>query len=63
MVAQTIIAMGRGLGLNVVAEGVETDAQWAFLMEHGCDGFQGFRFGRPMALAEFEAQLAEQRGL
>ncbi len=57
MVAQTIIAMGKGLGLNVVAEGVETEAQWEFLMQHGCDAFQGFRFGRPMPVAEFEALL------
>ncbi|MCP1374331.1 EAL domain-containing protein [Dyella lutea] len=33
MVAQTSIAMGRGLGMKVVAEGVETEARWAFLME------------------------------
>ncbi len=58
MVAQTIIAMGKGLGLNVVAEGVETEAQWAFLMHHGCDAFQGYHFGRPMAASDFEALLA-----
>ncbi len=55
MVAQTIIAMGKGLGLNVLAEGVETQAQWAFLMEHGCDAFQGYHFGKPMPVEELEA--------
>ena len=53
-VAQTIIAMGKGLGLQVVAEGVETQAQWAFLMQHGCDAFQGYRFGKPLRIGEFE---------
>ncbi|HEU4670638.1 MAG TPA: EAL domain-containing protein [Dyella sp.] len=59
MVAQTIIAMGHGLGMDVVAEGVETEAQWAFLMDQGCDVFQGYLFGRPMAADRFEALLAE----
>lgn len=57
-VAQTIIAMGHGLGLQVIAEGVETEAQRSFLMEHGCDAFQGYLFGRPMPPAQFEALLA-----
>ena len=59
-VAQTIIAMGKGLGLNVVAEGVETDAQWTFLMEHGCDAFQGYRFSVPLAIDGF-GRLVERR--
>ncbi len=58
MVAQTIIAMAKGLGLQVVAEGVETEAQWDFLMQHGCDAFQGYRFGRPQPIHEF-ARLAQ----
>ncbi len=62
MVAQTIIAMGRGLGLHVLAEGVETDAQWTFLMQHGCDAFQGFRFQAPMAIADFD-RLAQREAL
>lgn len=55
MVAQTIIAMGQGLGLEVIAEGVETDAQRAFLAAHGCHAFQGYLFGRPVPVDEFEA--------
>ncbi|OIQ80307.1 phytochrome-like protein cph2 [mine drainage metagenome] len=65
LVAQTIIAMGRGLALDVIAEGVETREQYAFLAEHGCHAFQGYLFGRPLPLAEFElrcraAQAAAQ---
>ncbi|MBD8880222.1 EAL domain-containing protein [Rhodanobacter sp. 7MK24] len=58
MVAQTIIAMGHGLGMEVIAEGVETDAQRQFLLAQGCDAFQGFLISRPLPLAAFEALLA-----
>lgn len=54
MVAQTIIAMGSGLGLEVIAEGVETHAQRQFLATHGCHAFQGYLFGRPVPVDEFE---------
>jgi diguanylate cyclase (GGDEF)-like protein/PAS domain S-box-containing protein len=57
MVAQTIIAMGRGLGLDVIAEGVETAAQRDFLIAHGCHSFQGYLFGRPLPVREFEAKV------
>ena len=55
MVAQTIIAMGKGLGLDVIAEGVENAAQRDFLVGHGCHAFQGYLFAKPLPLAEFEA--------
>jgi diguanylate cyclase (GGDEF)-like protein/PAS domain S-box-containing protein len=58
MVAQTVIGMGRGLGMVVVAEGVETEAQRDFLMAHGCDAFQGYLIARPLPRAAFEAMLA-----
>jgi diguanylate cyclase (GGDEF)-like protein/PAS domain S-box-containing protein len=61
-IAQTILALGRCLCLNVLAEGVETAEQHAFLMEHGCDGFQGYLFSRPVPLAAFE-EFARQRGV
>jgi diguanylate cyclase (GGDEF)-like protein/PAS domain S-box-containing protein len=57
MVAQTIIAMGQGLGLDVIAEGVENEAQRDFLAGHGCHAFQGYLFGRPVPVAEFEAMV------
>ncbi|QNN47004.1 EAL domain-containing protein [Thermomonas brevis] len=56
-VAQTIIGMGRGLNLEVIAEGVETAEQQDFLRKHGCDAFQGYLIARPLPLAEFEAML------
>ncbi len=58
-IVQTIIAMAETLGLNVVAEGVETDAQRDFLELRGCTHFQGYLFGRPMPIEQFEALLKQ----
>ena len=52
-IVSTIIAMGRSLKLSVLAEGVETPAQLAFLEHHGCDYYQGYLFGRPVAAEHF----------
>ena len=60
MVAQTIITMAQGLGMEVIAEGVESKAQQAFLMQHGCDAFQGYLFGKPMPDAQFEQTIGQQ---
>lgn len=54
VIVQTIIAMARSLGLQVIAEGVETLDQKDFLELHGCSTYQGFYFGRPMPIHEFE---------
>ena len=56
-IVKTIIVMGHNLGMEVIAEGVETQAQRAFLQAHGCDLFQGYLFGRPVPIDQFEAQL------
>ena len=56
-IVQTIIAMARNLGLDVIAEGVETRAQKVFLASHGCLLYQGYLVGRPLPLAGFEADL------
>lgn len=56
-IIRAIIAMGRSLRLSVVAEGVESQEQYAYLVEHGCTLFQGYMFGRPQALPKFEAAL------
>jgi diguanylate cyclase (GGDEF)-like protein/PAS domain S-box-containing protein len=53
-----IVAMGRSLGLRVIAEGVETKAQAAFLQSIECDEGQGYLYAKPMVVNEFEAWLA-----
>ena len=58
MIVQTIIGMANNLGIEVIAEGVETDVQLDFLWGAGCRFFQGYLFGRPMPEKEFIAQLA-----
>ncbi len=53
-ITRTIITLGRELAMNVIAEGVETEAQREFLELHGCHAYQGYLFSRPLPLAEFE---------
>ena len=60
MVVQTILAMAKGLGLEVVAEGVETEAQLEFLRRHRCDAFQGWHFGKPLGAQAFDDLLRRQ---
>lgn len=58
VIVQTIIGMARNLGLEVIAEGVETQAQLNYLAQHGCLYYQGYLFGKPAPLEQFELQLA-----
>lgn len=53
-IVQTIISMGHGLRLKVIAEGVETAEQLAFLKERGCDEIQGYYFSKPLTVEDFE---------
>jgi len=53
MIASTIIAISKKLGLNVIAEGVENKQQVELLNKQGCDRFQGFYFSKPMLADEF----------
>ncbi len=62
IIIQTIIAMANNLGVEVMAEGVETELQKDFLIKHDCRNFQGYLFGKPVSLAEFE-QLVVQGGM
>ncbi|MEN3294246.1 MAG: hypothetical protein V7642_3499 [Burkholderiales bacterium] len=54
-IARTIVALGKTLGLQVMAEGVETVDQRDFLAEHGCHAYQGYLFSRPMPAEQFMA--------
>jgi EAL domain-containing protein (putative c-di-GMP-specific phosphodiesterase class I) len=62
-IVQTIITMGNTLGMNVIAEGVETQEQLNFLRLHGCATYQGYLFSRPVPLADFEQLLERQASL
>ena len=57
-IAKMIIVLADTLGLQVIAEGVETERQRDFLAAHGCTAYQGYFYSRPLPLAELEAYLA-----
>ena len=59
-IVQAIIVLARSLGLRVVAEGVETQAQLRYLAQLDCDQYQGFLYSRPVPVAQFE-QLCRKR--
>jgi diguanylate cyclase (GGDEF)-like protein len=59
-ITTAIISMGKALGLTIVAEGVETEGQRAFLRSGFCDELQGFLFSKPVAPAEIYALVAPQ---
>ncbi|TMD06712.1 MAG: EAL domain-containing protein [Chloroflexi bacterium] len=56
-----IVAMGHGLGLEVIAEGVETEEQLTALRRLGCDGAQGYLLGRPTEAREIEERVLAER--
>ena len=56
-IVQTIIAMAQTLGFDVIAEGVETEAQREFLELRGCNHYQGYLFSKPVPIMQFEALL------
>ena len=58
-IARSIIALADSLGLSVIAEGVETTAHHQFLLAHGCQAFQGYLFGRPLTLEDFENRVRQ----
>ena len=60
-IIRAIVAMGRSLGLHVIAEGVETEAQAQFLQSIECDESQGYLYAKPMIARDFEAWLTDWR--
>lgn len=56
-IVKSLIAMAHNLGLKVIAEGVETEAQAAFLLNEGCEEAQGFLYSKPLAATDFERYL------
>jgi EAL domain-containing protein (putative c-di-GMP-specific phosphodiesterase class I) len=59
----TIIQLAHSLKLQVVGEGVETQAQLDFLQSHGCDEMQGYYFAKPLPVQDCTAALIEHRRL
>jgi diguanylate cyclase (GGDEF)-like protein/PAS domain S-box-containing protein len=57
VIARTILVLGETLGMHVIAEGVETQAQMELLSQYGCKKFQGYYFGRPEPVAQLEQRL------
>jgi EAL domain-containing protein (putative c-di-GMP-specific phosphodiesterase class I) len=53
-IAKMVIALAESMGLAVIAEGVETEAQRNFLASQGCHAYQGYLFSRPLPVEEFE---------
>jgi EAL domain-containing protein (putative c-di-GMP-specific phosphodiesterase class I) len=58
-IVAAIIALGHALQLKIIAEGVETDEQAAFLRAHGCDEAQGYRWSGPLATSDVNALVEE----
>jgi EAL domain-containing protein (putative c-di-GMP-specific phosphodiesterase class I) len=57
-IVQTVIALGKSLKVPVLAEGIETEAQRAFLIREGCEEGQGYLMARPMPLRDLPAAIA-----
>lgn len=57
VIVQTIIGMANNLGMDVIAEGVETEEQRAFLERHGCPAIQGYLFSKPVPIEQFSLLL------
>jgi diguanylate cyclase (GGDEF)-like protein/PAS domain S-box-containing protein len=62
VIVQTILNIARNLGVAAIAEGVENEMQALLLRRFGCHAYQGYLFGRPMGLPEFEARISALGG-
>jgi EAL domain-containing protein (putative c-di-GMP-specific phosphodiesterase class I) len=58
-IVRTIVAIARSLDMAVIAEGVETENQRQLLLKNGCSNYQGFLFGKPLPIGQFEALLKQ----
>jgi EAL domain-containing protein (putative c-di-GMP-specific phosphodiesterase class I) len=58
-IVRTIVAMARSLDMDVIAEGVETEEQRQLLLKNGCSNYQGYLFGMPLPIEQFEASLTQ----
>lgn len=61
-IVRTVIALGQNMGMTVIAEGVETEAQQQFLTSNGCTRFQGYLFSKPLPLPSFVAFVERHDG-
>ena len=61
-IACAVLHLGQSLGLDVLAEGIETPEQATFLREHGCNYGQGYFFGRPQPVEQLTALLPRTQG-
>ena len=59
-IVRAVIGLGRSLDLPILAEGVETRAQHAFLVQEGCDEVQGYLTGRPLPIADYAKLVGRQ---
>ena len=57
-IVRTVLALGRSLNIPILAEGIETSAQWHFLLNEGCEKGQGFLFAKPVPLMQLPATIA-----
>ena len=62
-IVRTIIVMAQSLDIAVIAEGVETEENRQFLLDNGCVQYQGYLFGKPVPIEQFEASLKEDQSL
>lgn len=60
-ISRMVIVLAESLGLNVIAEGVESEAQMNFLASQGCHSYQGYLYSKPIPRQDFEALVAESR--
>jgi diguanylate cyclase (GGDEF)-like protein/PAS domain S-box-containing protein len=60
-IVRTIIVMAQSLGIAVIAEGVETEENRLFLLDNGCFHYQGYLFGKPVPIEQFEELLKQDR--